>query len=55
MNKLIDLLSEPSTYAGLSGLALTIGLSSEEYQAVAQLLAAIFACVAVFKPEKKDA
>ena len=50
--KILDRLKEPSTYAGFSGIALAIGLSSEEWNAVANLLAAVFGVLAVFMVEK---
>ncbi|MBP2227532.1 hypothetical protein [Azospirillum agricola] len=45
-------LSQPSTYAGLSGLAGAAGLSAPEFQATASLLAALFGAVAVFVNER---
>lgn len=51
MEKLIDLLKEPSTYAGLSGIALAIGINAEEWAAVSTTIAAIFGAIAVFTRE----
>lgn len=53
MNKVIELLKEPSTYAGFAGLALTLGVSNEEYTAYTTALATIFSLVAVALTEKK--
>lgn len=53
MQKLFDLLKEPSTYAGFSGLAVVTGLSMDEYQAWANAAAALFAILAVAVSEKK--
>lgn len=54
MNKeaVIKALSEPSTYAGLSALALAFGLSAEGWEIVSTTVASIFAAIAVFKKEK---
>jgi hypothetical protein len=49
---IIGRLREPSTYAGFSALALTVGLSAEEWQAVSTLVAALAGAVAVFVTEK---
>ena len=45
-------LSEPSTWAGMSGLALLFGLSAEEWSAWSQGLAAICALAAMFLRER---
>jgi hypothetical protein len=42
---------EPSTYAGLSGLALALGLSDTEWHAIGTAAAAVFAAVAVVVAE----
>lgn len=52
IEKLLPLLKEPSTYAGFAGLAAAFGVSTEEYDAVAATLVAIFSAVAVFMREK---
>ena len=52
MNYIIKLLSQPSTYAGLSGIALALGMSDQVYQATAAALAGIFALIAVFVTER---
>jgi hypothetical protein len=43
---------EPSTYAGLSGLALALGLSDAEWSAIGTAAAAVFAAVAVVVAER---
>lgn len=45
-------LKEPSTYAGLSGLALAFGVSSDLYTAASSAVAAIAGLVAVVLAEK---
>lgn len=45
-------LKEPSTYAGLSGLALALGVSGELYNAVAAALAGVAGLIAVLLAEK---
>lgn len=53
MNKVIELLKEPSTYAGFAGLALTLGVSNEDFTAYTTAVAAIFSLVAVALSENK--
>lgn len=45
-------LSQPSTYAGLSGMAGAVGLSAPEFQALATVASALFGAVAVFVNER---
>ena len=45
-------LKEPSTYAGLSGLALAFGISSDLYTAASSAVAAIAGLIAVVLAEK---
>lgn len=52
---IISRLKEPSTYAGLSGLAVTLGISGELYNAAAVALAGIAGLVAVLLAEKGSA
>lgn len=52
---IITRLKEPSTYAGLAGLALAIGLSTEEWSAVSTFLAGAASLVAVLLGEKPAA
>ncbi len=54
MDTLIARLKEPSTYAGLAGLAAAFGLSTELYEAISGALAGIFALVAVVLAEKGE-
>lgn len=52
MTKLINRLKEPSTYAGLSGMAvLGFGVSPEEFKIYAGALAGIFAFLAIIMKE----
>ena len=48
-------LKEPSTYAGLSGLALAFGISSDLYTAASSAIAALAGLVAVVLAEKPSA
>lgn len=52
VNFIISRLKEPSTYAGLSGLALALGVSGELYSAIAAALAGVAGLVAVILSEK---
>jgi hypothetical protein len=52
VNFVLTRLKEPSTYAGLSGLALALGVSGELYSAASAALAAVAGLVAVFLAEK---
>jgi hypothetical protein len=45
-------LKEPSTFAGLSGLALALGVSGELYNAVDAAIAGVAGLVAVILAEK---
>jgi hypothetical protein len=45
-------LKEPSTYAGLSGLALAFGISSDLYAAASSTIAAVAGLVAVVLAER---
>ena len=45
-------LKEPSTYAGLSGLAMALGISTHMYEAAAAAIAGIAGLVAVILVEK---
>ena len=49
---ILSRLKEPSTYAGLSGLALALGVSGELYNAVAGALAGVAGLIAVLLVEK---
>ena len=52
VNFVLSRLKEPSTYAGLSGLALALGVSGELYSAASAALAAVAGLVAVVLAEK---
>ena len=45
-------LAEPSTWAGMSGFALALGASSEEWESISLFLAAGFGLVAMVTGEK---
>lgn len=47
LNYILARLKEPSTYAGLSGIALSIGLTAELYTAVAGVVAAVAGLIAM--------
>jgi hypothetical protein len=47
VNFVLARLKEPSTYAGLSGLALALGVSGEIYSAASAALAAVAGLIAV--------
>lgn len=49
---MLERMKEPSTYAGLSGIALALGVSGELYHATAGVLAAIAGLVSVVLAEK---
>ena len=52
VNFVLSRLKEPSTYAGLSGLALALGVSGELYSAASAALAAVAGLVAVVLGEQ---
>jgi|LakMenEpi03Aug12_release.lakeMendotaPanAssembly.Ray.scaffolds.fasta_scaffold273644_3 hypothetical protein len=47
VNFVLNRLKEPSTYAGLSGLALALGVSSDLYAAAASAIAAVAGLIAI--------
>lgn len=49
---ILSRLKEPSTFAGLSGIALALGVSGELYNAVAGAVAGVAGLVAVILAEK---
>lgn len=49
----LSLLREPSTWAGMAGLFIMLGLNVEQAQGIANAGAAVAAALAVFIPEKK--
>lgn len=52
VNFALSRLKEPSTYAGLSGLALALGVSDELYSAASAAIAAVAGLVAIVLAEK---
>lgn len=54
MRVIINRLSEPSTYAGLAGMAIILGYTMEEFTGYANALAGLFATAAAFMPEKSS-
>jgi len=52
VNFALERLKEPSTYAGLSGLALAFGISNELYNAAAGAIAGVAGLVAVILAER---
>ena len=52
VNFVLNRLKEPSTYAGLSGLALAFGVSSDLYAAASSAVAAVAGLIAVVLAEK---
>lgn len=48
---ILSRLKEPSTYAGLSGLAMALGISTHMYEAAAAAVAGIAGLVAVILAE----
>ena len=51
MDSLIDRLKEPSTYAGLAGVALAVGISADEFAGIAAAIAGFFGFIAAIKGE----
>jgi len=49
---ILDRAKEPSTYAGLSALAIALGLSDTEWAAIGSAAAAVFGAVAVVIAER---
>lgn len=49
---ILSRLKEPSTFAGLSGMALALGVSGELYNAAAAAIAGVAGLVAVILAEK---
>ena len=52
VNFVLSRLKEPSTYAGLSGLALAFGISSDLYAAASSVIAAVAGLAAVVLVER---
>lgn len=55
VNWLLGRLKEPSTYAGFSVIALTLGLSDVEWSAISNAVAALAGVAAVFLAEAPKA
>ncbi len=55
MKKLISRLKEPSTYAGLAGLAVVFGISMGEFQNYANSAAGVFAFISIIVGEGDNA
>ena len=55
LETIVDRLKEPSTYAGLAGLAAAFGLGAEDWQTVSMALAGIFGVIAMVVKEKSAA
>jgi hypothetical protein len=53
MIKLVKLLIEPSTYAGLAGLMLAIGVSNESWTVISTAVAGVAGLIAMFLNEGK--
>lgn len=51
MKRILEILKEPTSYAGLAAIALSLGLSSEEYQAISALVAALAGAVLIWHKE----
>lgn len=52
---ILSRLKEPSTFAGLSGIALALGVSGELYNAAAAAIAGVAGLVAVIMADKSNA
>ena len=54
MNKIVNLLKEPSTYAGLSALTVIGGLSLDTFNLYVAAISGLFAFVAILMKEGKS-
>ena len=54
LQTIISRLKEPSTYAGLAGLAAAVGLGAEDWQTVSMALAGMAGVVAILLREKSS-
>jgi len=54
MKTIIARFSEPSTYAGLAGIAMIFGMSVEDFQSYANAIAGLFGFAAIVLGEKKN-
>ncbi len=55
MDRIIDRLKEPSTYAGLSAMALAVGVSADQMGVYVGAISGLFAFVAIIVKEVKAA
>lgn len=51
---ILSRLKEPSTYAGLSGLAMAVGVSTDLYNAAAVAIAGVAGLIAVILSDKPE-
>lgn len=51
---ILDRLKEPSSYAGIAGIALAFGISSDEWQTISTAIAGIAGLLSMILKEKKD-
>jgi hypothetical protein len=51
---ILDRLKEPSTYAGLSGIMIAVGLTAEQWTMISTAAAAVAGLVAMVLREKKS-
>lgn len=51
MKNIIDRFKEPSTYAGLMGVAMLVGLTTEQFQMYANAIAGVFGFIAIIFAE----
>ncbi|WP_177313074.1 hypothetical protein [Burkholderia ubonensis] len=51
MNWIFERIREPSTWAGLAGLATTVGANPTKVNAVTAVVSAVLSALAVFLPE----
>ena len=54
MQAIINRLKEPSTYAGLAGLAVVAGLSTDMFNEYVAAIAGVFGFIAIFLGESKS-
>ncbi|QDP52535.1 MAG: hypothetical protein GOVbin4691_27 [Prokaryotic dsDNA virus sp.] len=51
---ILDRLKEPSTYAGLSGIMIAVGLSGEQWTTISTVAAAVAGLVAMILRERQS-
>jgi hypothetical protein len=52
MKTLLKRLKEPSTYSGLSGVALAAGISTDGFEVIAGSIAGVFATISILLGEE---